>query len=64
MHTDVNAPPTPALRETFLLKHRSLTHLPNPSQDRSPDSHAHGIGIGVPDRTRSPPPDVVLRQDF
>ena len=64
MHTDVNAPPTPALRETFLLKHRSLTHLPNPSQDRSPDSHTHGIGIGVPDRTRSPPPDVVLRQDF
>ena len=55
MHTDVNSPPTPALRETFLLKHRSLTHLPNPSQDRSPDSHAHRIGVDVPDGTRSRP---------
>ena len=48
--------PTPALRETFLLKHRSLAHLQNPSQDRSPDSHAHRIGVGVTDRTRRTPP--------
>ena len=46
--------PTPALRETFLLKHRSLANLQNPSQDRSPDSQAHRIGVGVTDRTRRP----------